>query len=83
MRSIPMALGHPVGGRPRLPLLGVVRFDHTNESAPRHNLFHLREKNVTPRKLFLGTVFGLGETHLLMRRGRLVHRSAKIMDVTQ
>ena len=56
-------------------------FDHSDKSAPWHDLFHLRQKDVAPRELFLGAVFGLGETHLLMHRGGFAHESVEIIVV--
>ena len=45
--------------------------------APRHDLLHLGEKQVTPGEFLLRAIFGLGETHLLMRYRNFAHKSAK------
>lgn len=69
----------PDGRATTIAALRIMGLNDGNESAPGHDLLHLGEKEITPGELFIGVVFGLGETGLLKRHGSFAHESAQII----
>ena len=57
------------GRTPPFAALGVMGFNHRDESTPRNNIAHLGQKEVAPGELLLRPALGLGEAQLLCDGG--------------